>query len=410
MALTDTEIKNAKAGPKPAKMFDGRGLYLFVRPAGGKWWRLKYIFNGKEKLLSLGIYPDVTLKAARDKREAARKLLADGIDPGENRKAVKAARAGQAANSFEVVAREWFEMKKPEWVESHASKIIARLENDVFPWLGSRPIVELTAVEILATLKRISERGAKDTAKRAQQDCGQVFRYAIQTGRTNSNPIPDLRGALPNPKSGHFAALTEPMKVGELLRAVDGFQGTFVVKSALLLSPFVFVRPGELRQARWKDIDLDKAEWKLPASKVKKTETPRIHLVPLSTQAVAVLRELHALTGDSEFVFPGARSNGRAMSDAAVNAALRRMGYDTQNEMTGHGFRAMARTILHEELGVDSAVIEHQLAHKVPDALGEAYNRTKFIRQRRLMMQQWADYLDKLKAGAEIIPIDGKAA
>ena len=363
MALTDAAVKNAKAGLKPVKLFDERGLFLLVTQAGGKWWRLKYNFNNKEKLLSLGVYPDVGLKAARERRDAARKLMADGIDPGENRKAVKAAKAGQAANSFEVVAREWFEMKKPEWAESHASKIIARLENDVFPWLGSKPIAELTAVEILATLKRISERGAKDTAKRAQQDCGQVFRYAIQTGRTKYNPIPDLRGALPAPMSGHFAALTEPKQVGELLRAVDGFQGTFVVKSALLLSPFVFVRPGELRQARWKDIDLDKAEWKLPASKVKKTETPRIHLVPLAKQAVAVLRELHALTGRGEFVFPGARSNGRAMSDAAVNAALRRMEYNTQNEMTGHGFRAMARTILHEELGVDSAVIEHQLLH-----------------------------------------------
>jgi integrase len=276
--------------------------------------------------------------------------------------------------------------------------------------LGKRPLAEIAPVDVLTTLKRISDRGAKDTAKRAQQDCGGIFRYAIQTGRASYNPIPDLRGALPAAIGGNFASITDPVQVGELLRAIDGFNGTFVVKCALKLSPFLFVRPGELRQAKWADFDLDKAEWKFLVSKIKKTEEPRLHLVPLASQAVAILRELYALTGDSEFVFPGARTNGRAMSEAAVNAALRRMGYDTKTEITGHGFRAMARTILHEGLGIPPEVIEHQLAHKVPDALGAAYNRTKFLSARKAMMQQWADYLDKLKAGAEVIPLHGNAA
>lgn len=410
MPLTDVKVRNAKTQAKPYKLADEKGLYLLVVTTGGKLWRMDYRFAGKRKTIALGAYPDVKLAAARDKRDEARTLLAAGVDPSENRKVQAAAKVALAANSFEVVAREWFAKMKPEWVESHAGKIIARLENDVFPWVGQKPIAEIGAVELLTTLKRISERGAKDTAKRAQQDCGSVFRYAIQTGRASYNPIPDLRGALPTAIGGNFAAITDPVKVGELLRAIDGFQGTFVVKCALRLSPFLFVRPGELRQAKWADFDLDKAEWKFLVSKVKKTEEPKTHLVPLAPQVVAILRELHALTGTGEFVFPGARSNGRAMSEAAVNAALRRLGYDTKTEITGHGFRAMARTILHEVHAIAPEVIEHQLAHKVPDALGSAYNRTKFIDQRRAMMKTWADYLDKLKAGAEIIQIQGNAA
>jgi integrase len=412
MALTDTAVRNAKPDPggKPYSMADARGLSLLVQPNGGKWWRLRYRFGGKAKMLSLGIYPDTGLKEARERRDAARKLLADGVDPGENRKARKAAGDDRAANSFEVVGREWFAKMRPEWVESHSSKIMARLERDIFPWLGKRPIAELTAVEVLTTLRRIADRGAKDTAKRAQQDCGGVFRYAIQTGRASYNPIPDLRGALPSAIGGNFAAITDPAKVGELLRAIDGFRGTFVVKCALRLAPLLFVRPGELRQAKWSDFDLDNAEWKFLVSKVKTTEAPKTHIVPLSLQAVSILHELHALTGHSEYVFPGARSNGRAMSEAAVNAALRRMGYDTKTELTGHGFRAMARTILHEELHIAPEIIEHQLAHKVPDALGTAYNRTKFLKERRAMMQAWADYLDKIKIGTDVTEPSGKAA
>jgi integrase len=408
--LTDVEIKKAKPTSKPIRMFDGGGLYLEVATSGGKLWRFKYRFNGKEKRQALGTYPDTSLAKARERRDEARRLLADGVDPSENRKVQAAAKVVLAENSFEVVGREWFAKMKPEWADSHADKIMARLERDIFPWLGKRPIVEVAAVEVLTTLKRISDRGAKDTAKRAQQDCGGVFRYAIQTGRASYNPIPDLRGALPAAIGGNFAAITDPIKVGELLRAIDGFNGTFVVKCALRLSPYLFVRPGELRQAKWADFDLDKAEWKFLVSKIKKTEEPKLHLVPLASQAVAILRELQALTGHSEFVFPGARTNGRAMSEAAVNAALRRMGYDTKTEITGHGFRAMARTILHEGLSIPPEVIEHQLAHKVPDALGSAYNRTKFLPARKAMMQQWADYLDKLKAGADVIPLHGNAA
>ena len=410
MALTDPEIRKKKPTEKPFKVADEKGLFLLVAPSGGKLWRMKYRFGGKEKLISFGSYPDVPLARAREKRDEARRLLADGVDPGENRKVQKAARAALAANSFEAIGREWFAKMKPEWADSHADKIMARLERDVFPWLGTRPVAEVTAVEVLTTLKRISDRGAKDTAKRAQQDCGGVFRYAIQTGRASYNPIPDLRGALPAAIGGNFASITDPVQVGELLRAIDGFNGTFVVKCALRLAPLLFVRPGELRQARWQDFDLEQGEWKFTVSKVKKTDGQRIHLVPLSTQALAILGELHSLTGHGEFVFPGARSNGRAMSEAAVNAALRRMGYDTRTEITGHGFRAMARTILHEVLDVAPAVIEHQLAHKVPDALGSAYNRTKFLPARKAMMQQWADYLDKIKAGAQVIPLHGHAA
>ena len=397
MPLSDTAIRKIKPTGKPYKVADEKGLFLLVTPPGGKLWRMKYRFGGKEKLICFGAYPDVPLVRAREKRDESRKLLADGIDPADNRKAQKAAKMDRAANSFEVIAREWFEARKSKWAPSHSTRLLRRLENDVFPWLGGRPIAEIAAPEILAVMRRIEGRGTLDTAHRAHQDCGQVFRYAVATGRAERDPTGDLRGALPTASGGHFASITDPTSVGELLRAIDGFKGTFIVQCALKLAPMLFVRPGELRQARWQEFDLDKAEWKYLVTKTK-TE----HCVPLASQAVAILRELHALSGHTEFVFPGARSNGRAMSDAAVNAALRRMGYDTRTEITVHGFRAMARTILHEVLDIAPEVIEHQLAHKVPDALGSAYNRTKFLPARRAMMQQWADYLDKLKAGAEV--------
>ncbi len=405
MPLSDTAIRKLKPSDKPYKVADEKGLFLLVTPPGGKLWRLKYRLDGKEKLLSFGAYPDVPLIRAREKRDEARTLIADGVDPSDNRKAQKTAKADRAANSFEVIAREWFEARKPTWAPSHSGRLIKRLENDVFPWIGSKPIAEISAPEILSVMKRIEGRGTLDTAHRVHQDCGQIFRYAVATGRAERDPTGDLRGALPTASGGHFASITEPASVGELLRAIDGFKGTFIVQSALRLAPMLFVRPGELRQARWQEFNLAKAEWKYLVTKTK-TE----HLVPLATQAVKILSELQVLTGDSEFVFPGARSNGRAMSDAAVNAALRRMGYDTRTEITGHGFRAMARTILHEVLGIRPEVIEHQLAHKVPDALGAAYNRTKFLPARKAMMQQWADYLDKLKAGAEVIPLHANAA
>lgn len=404
MPLTDTAIRKAKPTAKPQRLFDGGGLYLEISPAGGKLWRLKYRYAGKEKRLALGTYPDVPLAKVREKRDEARRLLADGIDPGENRKVQKAAKTEQSANSFEVVAREWFAKFKPGWAATHSDKIIKRLENDVFPWLGGKPVAEITAPEILQCLRRIEGRGALDTAHRAHQNCGQVFRYAVQTGRAIRDPSSDLRGALPPPQREHYASITEPKEVGALLRAIDGFRGTFIVQCALRLSPLFFVRPGELRKARWADFDMEKAEWRYLVTKTK-TE----HLVPLASQAAAILRELHALTGHGEHVFPG-RDPQKPMSDAAVNAALRRMGYDTKTEITGHGFRAMARTILHQDIGIAPEVIEYQLAHRVPDALGTAYNRTKFLKERRAMMQQWADYLEQLKAGAEVIPLHGGAA
>lgn len=403
MPLTDTAIRNAKPGEKAVKLFDERGLYLEISPTGGKWWRLKYRFDGKEKRLSLGVYPDVNLKDARNRRDEARKLLANGTDPSENRKAQKSARADRAANSFEAVAREWFAKYSPTWAASHASKIIQRLERDIFPWLGGKPIAEITAPELLTTLRRIENRGALDTSHRAHQNCGQIFRYGIATGRCDRDPAGDLRGALAPAKHEHFASITEPAAVGELLRAIDGFRGTLVVQSALKLAPLFFVRPGELRQAEWEQFDLEKHEWRYFVTKTKSE-----HLVPLAKQAVAILQELQPLTGGGKYVFPG-RDPKKPMSDAALNAALRRMGYDTKTEITAHGFRAMARTILHQELGVKPEVIEHQLAHRVSDALGTAYNRTKFLKERRAMMQQWADYLDKLKAGAEVIPLPQRA-
>ncbi len=404
MALTDTAIRKAKPAKRPYRTFDGGGLYLEVSVQGGKLWRLKYRFGGKEKRLALGIYPDVSLADARVRRDEARVLLAKDIDPGEHRKIQKAAQSERAENSFEVVAREWFAKHSPTWADTHAEKVIRRLENDVFPWIGGRPIAEITAPEVLKVLRRIEGRGALDTAHRAHQNCGQVFRYAVATGRATRDPSADLRGALPPAKHEHFASIIEPVKVGELLRAIDAFQGTFVVQSALRLAPMLFVRPGELRKATWDGFDLNKAEWRYLVTKTKTD-----HVVPLPSQAVAILRDLHELTGQREHVFPGGRDPKKPMSEAAVNAALQRMGYDTKTEITGHGFRAMARTILEEELAVRPEIIEQQLAHTVRDHLGRAYNRTTHIAERRKMMQSWADYLDGLKQGAKVIAI-GKVA
>ncbi|BAZ94070.1 integrase [Thiohalobacter thiocyanaticus] len=405
MPLTDTAIRNAKAGDKARKLFDGGGLYLEVAPSGGKWWRLKYRYGGKEKRLSLGVYPDVSLKDARDRRDEARKLLANDIDPSENRKATKAAKVERAANSFEAVAREWYAKHSPNWSANHGDRIIRRLERDIFPWLGGKPVADITAPQLLEVIRRIEQRGALETAHRALGNCGQVFRYAVATGRAERDPTGDLRGALPPVKGTHFASVTEPKKVAEVLRALDGYEGTLPVRCALRLAPLVFVRPGELRHAEWADIDLDAAEWRYT---VKKTNTP--HIVPLSRQAMDILRELHPLTGNGRYVFPSARNprGDKPMSDNAILAAMRRMGI-SKEEMSGHGFRAMARTILDEVLGFRPDFIEHQLAHAVRDPNGRAYNRTAHLRERRKMMQKWADYLDKLKAGAEVIPMNQSA-
>lgn len=405
MPLTDTAVRKVKAIDKIQRLFDSGGMYLEVSPAGGKWWRFKYRYNNKEKRVSLGTYPDTSLAAAREKRDAARKLLACGIDPGAQRKAEKAAGIERAANSFEVIAREWHARQSARWVELHASRIMLRMENDVFPWIGSRPIADITAKELLTTVNRLVDRGATESAHRVLQNCGQVFRYAVATGRAERNPASDLRGALPPVKQTHHAAIIEPTAIGALLRSIDGYQGSFITKCALKLAPLLFVRPGELRQAEWSEFDLDSAEWNLPAGKMKMREP---HLVPLAPQAVAILRELHPLTGRGRYLFPSARSPQRPMSDNAVLSALRRMGYAT-NEMSGHGFRAMARTVLDEVLHYRPDYIEHQLAHAVRDPNGRAYNRTAHLAERRKMMDGWADYLDTLKAGGNVVPMTRKA-
>ncbi|WP_376697247.1 tyrosine-type recombinase/integrase [Wenzhouxiangella sp. EGI_FJ10305] len=399
MPLTDTAIRNAKPADKARKLFDERGLYLEVAPSGGKWWRLKYRFGGKEKRISLGVYPDVALKEARERRDEARKLLANDIDPSEHRRTQKAAQHDRAANSFEAVAREWHTKHLPSWTEKHAETIIRRLELNVFPWLGGKPIADITAPQLLPVIRRIEERGALETAHRVLGCCGQVFRYAVATGRAERDPSGDLRGALPPVKSRHFAAVTDPNKIPAVLRAIDGYEGTLPVRCALRLAPLVFVRPGELRKAEWADIDLDAAEWRYTV-----TKTNTHHIVPLSRQAVAILRELEPLTGRGRYVFPSARSPKRPMSDNAVLAAMRRMGIG-KDEMSGHGFRAMARTILDEVLGFRPDYIEHQLAHAVRDPNGRAYNRTAYLPERRKMMQAWADYLDALKDGSNVTAI-----
>ncbi len=389
--LTDTKIKNAKPGPKPVRLFDSGGLYLEVSPAGGKWWRFKYRFGGKEKRLSLGVYADVGLKKARERRDHARRLLADDIDPSAHRKAKKATKAELASNSFEVVSREWFAKQAQAWVPSHADRVIRRLERDAFPWIGNRSMREIGAQEMLAVVRRVESRGALETAHRLLTNLGQVFRYAIATGRVDRNPVADLRGALPPVRTKHHAAIIDPKGVGELLLAIDGYQGSPIVHGALKLAPLVLVRPGELRHARWEDINLDSREWRFIVSKTKKP-----HIVPLSAQAKEILGELYPLTGCGEFVFPGLRRNGKPMSENAVLVALRSMGIPKE-KMTGHGFRAMARTLLDEILHVPVHLIEHQLAHAVKDPLGRAYNRATFLEERVKMMQQWGDYLDMLR-------------
>ena len=312
---------------------------------------------------------------------------------------MKSARADRAANSFEVVAREWFAKQSGGWAENHGNRILRRLERDIFPWLGGKPIAEIPPPALLETVMRIESRGAIETAHRALADCGQVFRYAIATGRATSDPSRDLRGALTPTIGEHFAAITDPKRIPDLLRAIDGYEGTLTVRCALRLAPLVFVRPGELRNAEWADIDLDAAEWRFTVSKTKTQ-----HIVPLARQAEAILKQLQPLTGEGRYVFPGARSPKRPMSENAILAALRGMEIPRE-EMSGHGFRAMARTLLDEVLKFEPHLIEHQLAHAVRDPLGRAYNRTAHLPERHAMMQQWADYLDKLKAGAEIIEL-----
>jgi len=422
MALTDLEVKKANATGKPQKRADGGGMYLLAQPdsvkinekkkeeivRGAKYWRLDYRFAGKRKTLAIGVYPDVALSEARERREDARKVLANGADPGDIKKAQKAAVVALAENSFELIAREWFSKHAPNWKENHSSKIIARLEKDVFPWIGAIPIAEINAPALLAAIRRIESRGALETAHRALACCGQVFRYAVATGRAERDPTGDLRGALPPvKKEKHFAAITDPLKVGELLRDIEGYQGSYVVKSAFKLSPMLFVRPGELRKMEWAELDLDRAEWIIPADKMKMGVT---HIVPLAKQAVEVLREIQPLTGRGKYVFPGERDHDRPMSDNAIRSALRRMGW-ANDEMTPHGFRAMASTIL-DNMGYKQEWLERQLAHEEPNKIKAAYKREAwrmYLPERIAMMQAWADYLDGLAAGAQVIPLHKKA-
>lgn len=399
MPLTDTAVRNAKPKDKPYKLSDSGGLFLAVQPSGGRWWRYKYRFAGVEKSIGFGTYPDTSLRAAREQHAEARRKLAAGIDPSAERQAAKAAGAERAANSFEAIAREWHAKQAKKWEPSTTEKARARLENDLFPWIGSRPVAEITTPEVLQALRRVESRSV-DTAHRVLQDAVKVIRYAIQTGRAERNPAAELQGALEPRRKSHFASIIEPPKVGELLRALHGYSGQPATAAALKLAPLLFVRPGELRAMEWGEIDLDKAEWNIPAERMKMRAA---HLVPLSSQAVEVLRELHPITGRSRFVFPSLGAADRPMSENTVNAALRRLGY-SGDEMTGHGFRAMARTILDEVLHFRPDYIEHQLAHAIRDPNGRAYNRTAHLPERRKMMQAWADYLDGLKVGGNVVP------
>lgn len=402
MALTDTAVRNAKPTDKPRKLADEKGLFLQIHPNGSKYWRFKYRFGGKEKLLALGVYPDIGLKEAREKRDKARTLLANETDPGAAKQQAKQARKEAAANSFEAMAQLWLETIAPNIKQKSLEKHQKFLDQDVYPSIGSRPVSEITAPDLLAIIKRIDSRGANDIARRVHSMCGRIFRYAVGHGMCQRDPSRDIELAdiLGEARTKHHASITNPKEAGALLRAIDGFTGAFTTRCAMRLAPFVFVRPGELRHAEWSEFDLDKGEWRIPASKMKMKEQ---HIVPLSKQAVAILREIQPLTGAGRFVFPGERTTSRPMSENTINGALRRLGY-TKDEMTGHGFRSMASTLLHE-LGYPHAVIERQLAHGERNKVAAAYNYAEYLPDRRKMMQEWADYLDKLKQGADVVPL-----
>lgn len=397
MSLTEVSVKTAQGQTKAFRLYDSAGLYLEVTPSGAKYWRFKYRYANKEKRLALGVYPEIGLKLARQRRDSARQLLNSGIDPSVERRAQKMSRNAAAGNSFEVIAREWLESRRAKWVPAHAVKVLHRIEKNLLPWLGNRPVLEITPPELLAVLRKAEQRGKLETARRARQIASQIFRYAIATSRAERDPTQDLRGALAPPTAKHLAAITDPRQVGPLLAAIDGYSGSAVVCAALRIAPLVFVRPGELRRARWAEFDFAGKLWRIPAERMKGKEP---HIVPLSAQAMGVLNDLQPVSGMSEYVFPGARSMHRPMSENAINAALRYIGFDSQT-MCGHGFRAMARTILDEVLNVRVDIIEHQLGHAVLDANGRAYNRTSHLEARRTMMQSWADYLDSLKSAQD---------
>ena len=406
MALTDTFVKNAKPSGAPSgdKHADGQGLYLHVKVAG-KYWRMSYRVAGKQKTLALGVYPALSLAKARQRRDKARELLAEGVDPSAAKREAKRAQADAAANTFELMARAWLSKTAATRMASTQGKIATWLEKDVFPFIGTMPISAIGPRDVLGALRKMEARGALDSVQRVKQICGQVFRFAVASGSAERDVTQDLRGALAPAVAGNFAAITEPVEVGQLMRAIYAYAGHPCTLAALKLAPLVFVRPGELRTAEWAEIDLDAAEWRIPGSKMKMKLD---HIVPLSTQAVEILCIVQPMTGHGRYVFPSARTGERPMSENTVNAALRQMGYSTEVH-TGHGFRATFRTIADEVLGERVDLIEHQMAHQVKDPNGRAYNRTAHLPARRKMMQRWADYLDKLRIGADVIPLRGAA-
>jgi len=399
--LTDLAIRNAKPGSSPKRIADGGGLFLEIRPNAAKYWRLAYRFDKRQKLLALGVYPQVTVQGAREGARIAREHLAAGRDPGLLRNIAKAANTSE--NTFQAVAVEWLEKFRHDWTESHYKGISGRLRRDLFPWLGARPVNEITAPELLACLRRIEARGHLENAHRALTNAGQVFMYAIATARAERNPAADLRGAIPRPRVKHMSTILDPRQVGILMAAIDEYSGSPITRCALQIMALVFLRSKEVRFAEWSEIDFDRQEWRIPLAKMKgrkrdKEASPTaFHLVPLATQTIAILRETQALTGEGKYVFPGLRGN-KPISDATMTNALRRMGYD-KADLHVHGFRAMARTLIRQELGFDEEPIERQLGHAVKGPLGAAYNRADFIQERKKMMQAWADYLDGLKAG-----------
>jgi integrase len=393
--LQDIQVRRIEPKDKPYKLADERGLYLLITPAGGKLWRFDYRHEGKRKTLAIGAYPDVPLADARTRREEARKLLAAGIDPMAKRKSEKEA----PAHTLEAVAREFMVNNAPRWSECHHRHVTECFERDVFPWLGAKAVGEVTAPELLKVLNRIKDRGALETAHRTKQFIGQAIRFAVATGRAERDPTADLKGALPSPVRRHFHTITEPKRLAELLRTLDAYQGSFTVRTALRLLPLVFARPGNLAKMEWSEVDLDAAEWRIPAGKMKMRDR---HIVPLASQAVELLRDIHPLSGSGRYVFPADRRRlNESMSRETLGATLRRLGF--KGEMTAHGFRATASTILHEQ-GFHSEMIERQLAHAERNAVKAAYCHAEYLPERRRMMQAWADYLNSLKAGAAVIP------
>lgn len=400
MPLTDAKIRSLKPRDRLFRVADEKGLCLEIPPEGqgSLRWRVRYRFAQKGRMLSVGIYPEVSLKQARQACDEIRQQLRNGIDPSTARKAIQAASAG--LETFEVITREWHGRQMKAWSPDHADRVLRLMENDLFPWVGQRNLADIQPPELLAVLRRIEARGAIETAHRALQHCSAVFRYGIATGRAVRDPAVDLRGALTPYRMTHFPTITDPKAIGELLHDLDGYQGSFITRCALQLAPLVFVRPGELRQAEWREFDLDGQEWRIPGPKMKMRDE---HLVPLSRQAVALLSELHPLTSSGRYLFPGLRTAERPMSENTINGALRRLGYD-QTQFTGHGFRSMASTLLHEQ-GFPTDVIERQLAHAERNKVKAAYNRAEHLPERRRMMQHWSDYLDRLKQSTPVILI-----